>query len=261
MFFRTYQRFIAGFPSKRYRAHSVSMNKSRKFAAFIIITVILTAFSGIASAQEEEEDGEHGLYIEHPKVFFGGVVAGANFSQVDGDYYAGYRKVGLNIGGIVYTQFAKHAAVSLEILYSQKGSTSNGEQPSPAKVAVQVLQYHINANYAEIPIMINYFDKRRSHAGIGFSYGRLVNADEMLHVVRTDSNNAYRNVDLRKYPFKKDAFDFLAGAELHLWKGLFLNVRFQYSLLPIRTELPPAEYARSKQFSNMWVMRLMYLIK
>jgi Outer membrane protein beta-barrel domain len=265
MFFRSNQRFSAVSSSKWYGACSFSMNKSRKFAALILIAIILSAFSGTLYAQDVEDDDEpHGLYVEKPRIFYGGLLIGSNFSQVDGDFYAGYRKTGMNVGGIMYAQLAKHAAVSLEILYSQKGSTSNGAQISPANGNVVVLQYRISNNYAEIPVMVNYFDKRKSHFGVGVSYGRLVNSSEVLHENRYDTAHAiwvYRNVDLTKYPFKKDAFDILAGVEMHLWKGLFLNVRFQYSLTPIRTELPPAEYARANQHNNMWVVRLMYLLK
>ena len=233
------------------------MNKSRKFAALLIITVILIAFGSAAHAQDD--DGEpHGLYVEQPRVFYGGLIIGANFAQVDGDYFAGYHKIGLNVGGIVYAQVAKHVALSMEILYSQKGSKSNIPEPSLTLPNTYIIKYGINLNYAEIPIMINYFDKRKSHFGVGVSYGRLVSSSETLQV---DSSKAIRNIDLNnKYPFTPNAFDLLAGFELHLWKGLFLNVRFQYSLVPIRTNLPP-DYSRADQYNNLWVVRLMYLLK
>lgn len=238
-----------------YGANPVSMNKSRKFAAHLIIIAILMAFSGPLLAQEEEEEGT-GMYLEQPKLFYGGLIAGANFSQVDGDFFAGYHKSGINIGAIVYSELAKHVAVSMEILYAQKGSRSVMPRAQPT---ITIVKYGIKANYAEIPVMINYFDKRKSHFGVGLSYGRLVNSSETVTI---DTNGSLREVDFNsKYPFKKDALDILAGAQLHLWKGLFLNVRFQYSLIPVRTQLPPAEYARANQYNNLWVVRLMYLLK
>ena len=236
------------------------MNKSRKFAALKIIAVILAVFPALARAQETEGDEPEGMYIEQPRIFYGGLVVGANFSQVDGDYYAGYRRVGVNAGGIVYTQLAKHVALSLEILYSQKGSKDDGPQVSPANAKILVTKYGINTSYAEIPVMINYFDKRKSHFGVGVSYSRLVGSTETLQI--DTSVLAPQNIDLnQKYPFNKDNFDILAGVELHLVKGLFLNVRFQYSLTPIRTQIPPIDYARATQYNNMWVVRLMYLLK
>ena len=237
------------------------MSKSRKFAAIIPLTIgILIAFSHLAHAQESDDDEEHGLYIEKPRVFYGGLIAGANFSQVDGDYFAGYRKIGLNAGGIVYAQLAKHVAISLEILYSQKGSKSDGPQYSPGNTSLLITKYSIAANYAEVPVMINYFDKRRSHFGIGVSFSRLVSSNESI---TTDSLSTIRTIPLDlQYPFKKNDFNFLAGVEIHLVKGLFLNVRFQYSILPIRSgaDLPPIQYARADQYNNLWVLRLMYLV-
>jgi len=233
------------------------MNKSRKFVAFILITLILSGFAGKVMAQIADEEEPHGLYVEKPKVFYAGLLAGANFSQIDGDYYAGYHKVGLNVGGIAYAQIAKHVALSMEILYSQKGSKSDGAQSSKKIPDTYILDYGINNNYAEIPVMINYFDKRKSHFGVGVSYSRLISSNETLHTI--DTSNVVQSINLNNlYPFKKNSFDVLAGVELHLWQGLFLNVRFQYSITPVRATVP-ANYARSQQYNNLWVVRLMYL--
>ena len=57
-------------------------------------------FSGIVCAQDDDEP--KGMYLEDDKLFYAGFLAGANFAQVDGDYFAGYRKVGANVGAIAY---------------------------------------------------------------------------------------------------------------------------------------------------------------
>ena len=234
------------------------MNKSRKFGALIIIAVILIAYSEVVHAQNIDNDENEGPYIERKRVFYGGLVAGVNFAQVDGDYFAGYHKIGLNAGGIVYAQVIRHVALSMEILYSQKGSRNNLPTFSNTLPNVLIVKYGISANYAEVPIMINYFDKRKSHFGLGVSYSRLVNSTETLQI---DSSNKVQSIDLNnKYPFAANNFDFIAGANLHLWKGLFLNLRFQYSIVPMRTNLPP-DYARANEYNNLWAVRLMYLLK
>jgi Outer membrane protein beta-barrel domain len=232
------------------------MNKSRYLKALLVTTFFCTAFFSRAFAQQTDDE-EKGLYIVKPREFYGGLVAGANFSQVDGDYYAGYHKVGANVGGIVYARLAKKLALSMEILYTQKGSKSSGAELSEKLPDVYIVKYGINNTYAEVPVMINLFDRQKSHIGIGLSYSRLVNSSESL---QADSFNLIRNVNLSGYNFQKNNLDFLAGAQLHLWKGLFFNVRFQYSLIPIRTDIPE-DYARSKQYNNMWVVRLMYLVQ
>jgi hypothetical protein len=260
MFFRSIPRLATVFSSIWYGGNPVSMNKSRKFAALILITVILSLFSGAVRAQDNDDLEDHGLYVQPFKVFQGGIVAGGNFSQVDGDYFAGYHKIAFNGGGIVYTHFSKRVALSMELLYSQKGSKSNLPQVSPGDPFITIIKYGINLNYLELPVMINYFDKRKSHIGVGVAYSRLIKSKETVQV--QDTTGKITSPDFNQtYPFQADAFDFIAGADLHLWQGLFLNIRFQYSLIPIRTDIPPPAYARAEQYNNMWVVRLMYLLK
>jgi hypothetical protein len=192
-------------------------------------------------------------YIEEPRLFYGGLLAGGNFSQVDGDNFAGYHKVGMNVGGIVYARMAEHVAASLEILYSQKGARGHKVQNSNNQ-AYAIQKYNINLNYAEVPIQINYFDKRKSHFGAGFSYSQLISGEEKIESIPTFPD------DLSQYPFKKFDINFLAGGNLHLYKGLFLNVRFQYSVVSMRKKYHP-EIGRAEQFNNMWTLRLMYLFQ
>jgi hypothetical protein len=228
------------------------MDKSRKFGALLLTTVFLLTFTVCTKAQLINETD--GMYLDNPRLFYAGVVAGANFAQVDGDNFAGYYKPGLNIGGIGYVHIKNHLALNWEILYSEKGAKNNISRLSNLDTAVLITSYKANLNYAEIPVMLNYFDKRKSHVGMGFSYSRLIGDGK--ETIRTDPPNT---VDLTKYPYRKDNIDFLVGAQLRMWKGLFLNIRFQYSLIPARTVSPEA-YARSqKQYNNVWAVRLMYL--
>ncbi|MES2702238.1 MAG: porin family protein [Bacteroidota bacterium] len=203
---------------------------------------ILTACSTRLAAQR---------LADEYSTFYGGVIGGVNFSQIDGDNFAGYNKVGFNVGAIVYTKFDEHIAASLEILYSQKGSRSTkwAESETPG---IYVVEHRIKLNYAEVPVMINYFDRRKSHFGAGLSYSQLATSTE------TFRTSPVQNYDLNKFPFKKMDLNFILGGDLHLYHGLFLNLRFQYSLISIRDTLP-ASNRKASQFSNMWVMRLMYL--
>lgn len=189
-------------------------------------------------------------YVEDLKRFYGGVVLGANFTQVDGDRFAGYNKAGLNTGGIVYINFTEHVAASLEILYSQKGARAT--KPQQIDNGSYITDYGITLNYAEIPVMINYIDKHKSNVGIGLSYARLGTSKESI----TTNPPLIYNAD--DYPFKKSDLNLLLGGNLHLWKGLFLNMRAQYSLISIRDKIPQT-YARAAQFNNLWTVRVMYL--
>src|SRR4051812_22334962 len=56
------------------------------------------------------------------KLFEGRLVAGFNFSGLQGSAVSGFSKVGINAGGMVYTHFKTMFGLSLELLYSQKGA-------------------------------------------------------------------------------------------------------------------------------------------
>lgn len=189
-------------------------------------------------------------YEEVPRTFYGGLLAGAAFSQVDGDAYAGYNKVGINAGGIVYARLADKFAASIEITYAEKGARGHYDFYLNSSDTI-VNDYRIKLRYAEVPIQLNFFDRRRSHFGAGFSYAQLITGEEVIGTNRGD-------LDASGYPFRKADVNFLLTGNLHLVKGLFLNARFQYSLLPVRKSHYPG-IGRSEQFNNVWVLRMMYL--
>lgn len=212
--------------------------------SIVLILIFIAGLVPGASAQDEEEMYEN-------RTFYGGLVLGTNFAQIDGDNFAGYNKVGLNVGGLVYIKLDEHIATSLEILYSQKGSKS--KSPQVLAPGYYITKYGVNLNYAEVPVMINYFDKRKSHFGAGLSYSQLASSNENI-ATNPAPVIAY---DQTKYPFKKSDLNLLLSGSLHMYKGFFLNLRFQYSLITIRNSVP--NVTRAEQFNNMWTLRVMYL--
>ena len=223
-----------------------------KLLSLITLTLLLNTCTRVI-AQDEDDDESHGIYIQKPKFITVGLVAGANLAQVDGDNYVGYRKIGANLGGIAHIRLYRHLTFSFETLYTQKGAKSDIIRASTTNNTIYALKYGATLNYVEIPLMINYFDRRKSHIGVGISYSRLLNASETLETSEPVG------IDLDKYPFHKDNYDLVAGASLRLWKGLFAGFRFQYSLAPIRTASPPGFSRDQRQYSNLWTVRVMYL--
>lgn len=191
-------------------------------------------------------------YVEEPRTFYGGLIGGVNFSQVDGDNYKGYKKMGINTGVVVYAQLLPQLAGSLEILYTQKGAKSKLTAPSNGYAYI-VSKQNISLSYAEIPVQLNYFDKRKSHFGGGFSYSQLIGSKEEIVL----QNTTYK-YDETKHPFKKMDINFVLSGQLHLYKGLFAGLRFQYSLVSIRNDVD-LEFGREQQFNNVFALRLMYL--
>src|SRR5690606_35404059 len=112
-----------------------------------------------------------------------------------------------------------------------------------------ISKYRIDLNYAEIPLQINYFDKRRSHFGGGLSYSQLVSSKEEIIA-------AGQQVNTDTLKFRKADLNLVVGGNLHLIKGLFLHLRFQYSLIPIRTkENINLNYGRAEQYNNLFAVR------
>jgi len=218
------------------------------------INTILSVLFFVLISQESKAQNPTNYYVEDPRTFYGGLLLGTNFSQVDGDTYAGYHKVGLNMGGIMYARLDEDLAFSMELLYTQKGSRGHYEVGIP-NTNLLIKTFQINLNYVEIPLQINYFDRRKSHFGTGFSYSKLLNSEENITIF---DGAVIRNGVNGKYPFNEDNIDFLLTGCMHLKDGWFLNLRFQYSVIPIRHDVDP-NYGRTDQHSNIWALRLMYL--
>src|SRR5690606_39022291 len=160
----------------------------------------------------------------------GGLVAGINTSQVDGDGYKGYKKTGFTGGGVLFLPFGDMdmpidatIALSLEVLYTQKGAFGPDLIPGTS-----FKSQRINLHYAEVPVQLNlYRGPRKSGFGAGFSVAYLGFSEETVE--RTNGP-----VIKDGMPFKKFDFNFVATGNIHLWKGFFLSPRFQYSLASVR---------------------------
>ena len=221
-----------------------SLNKMRhlKNKTLLLICCILAGTVVPSYSQESYELFEN-------KSFYTGLIFGSNFCQVDGDNFAGYHKFGFNIGGAAYIKLDEHITGSMEVLYSQKGSRST--MPQLLAAGFYITNYGITLNYAEIPVLINYYDDHKNHFGGGLSYGRLGTSKEYI------TTNPPTTYDPNDYQFKKNDLNLLLNGSLHVYKGLFVNLRFQYSLLSIRSKVP--NITKGTQYNNLWTIRLMYL--
>jgi hypothetical protein len=209
-----------------------------------VLTVVVFTYSN-APAQS---------YYEEPlKVFSGGLILGMNFTQVDGDTYFGYHKVGLNAGGVVYVHFTKVFGASMELLYSQKGS--RGESVLESSTAgTYVAKYFMNLNYVEVPVTLHIVSHKFDFEG-GASYARLIKSKEWIQtdmpVIIDPDHNRYNTSDV----------ELIFGLGREVYKHWFLNLRFQYSLTSVR---PPERipvgfgYGSIGQFNNLFSLRVIY---
>ena len=209
----------------------------------------------------------------YPQKFIGSVIAGGNISQVDGDMVAGYCKMGFN-GGMSVTlplDDKYHWYGTIELLFSQKGSYESvkrhGYFVSDTNHLVlqnedysvpfnRKIKYKLNLDYVEVPVVFHYEDHHTGCAiGAGFAWGRLVRAHEI-------ENGWTTTTDVRSKTYRTSDWSVIADAQIRLYKGLKLNVRFQYSLRSLRTrdyydKIKEESWTR-KEYNNVISVRLIY---
>jgi hypothetical protein len=180
----------------------------------------------------------------------GGLSVGMNLTQVDGDELYGFHKFGLNVGPMVSIPFGKKSnwSISMELLYSQKGAYHGS--------SVDTLNYKLVQDYAEIPVLIHFTDKKIISGGVGFSYGQLINFKE-THSLFFDS--LYRP----QTSMSNSDISVIADLQIRLWYRLWANIRYQYSMKSNRTMLiydpnipnPITRY----QYNNVITVRLTWM--
>jgi uncharacterized protein (UPF0332 family) len=187
------------------------------------------------------------------KFFYAGVALGINASQIDGDYFSGFHKAGLNTGIISYIKFNPQLYGNIELLYSAKGARSVQEYNSPQVGTVPVI-YSAKLNYVEIPLLIHYQVQDHTHAGIGLSYNRLFSAKESIDEVIPNSIN-------RRSPnFKQEDINLLLSIAYQLSGNLFARARYQYSLTTIRDAAQiPIEFGTPSQHNNLFALQFFLL--
>jgi hypothetical protein len=177
--------------------------------------------------------------------FEGGLLAGYNATQVEGDTYKGFNKPGVIAGLYVQTDVAPAVFLAMEIKYSQKGARNKMKPEHPEK-------YIMRLGYIDVPV---YMAFRTNNVGSiigGVSTGFLMHSAELdeYGAFPKEDQNAFNNIDLQ--PFIGFQFDFL--------DNLKADLRFAFSVLPIRGQ--PGEgtnyYWHNNQFSNVISLALYY---
>ena len=237
----------------------------------------------------------------HAQIIKGEVFLGGNLAQVDGDECFGYKRFGVHAGAGALVPITSWMDVGLEVLFNQKGAykrdaiVSNSTYP---------YAYNLKLNYAEIPLMIYLTDKDRYSIGVGVSYGRIVGLDEKNDGISTgialgdgklhwkeneenlpdisqvsEINELAEIVHSAGFPdtvylssvvansntYRPHDFNICADLRFRIWEGIHAELRYQYSLRPIRTRmfyedagLILANQIRL-QYNNSITLRIVYI--
>lgn len=187
------------------------------------------------------------------QLFRGELIAGFNKSQVDGDEAYRFKKYGLNFGVGVSVPVYRNFFSSMELIYSEKGSKLKASVNDSMDGS-----YRLNLNYVEVPVLFYYTDKDVISAGAGFSWGRLINANE------TEKRYTIAPVDLDTV-YSRNDWNAIADLRLRIYKNLKVNVRYAYSIRRIgERDVRDSESGQwilnNKQYNNLWTFRLIYMI-
>jgi hypothetical protein len=173
--------------------------------------------------------------------FEGGFFGGFSASQLDGDTYSGYNKIGLTGGAYFTRKISRDLTWKTEIRYIQKGSNKKVTEASATI-------YRTSLHYAEVPLMLQYFKNKNL-----FFEGGLV--PEVLLASKEEDETGI----ITEKPFHRFSFEGTAGAGYFFTKHLAGGMRFTYSLYPARAHASNQTYRLNLgQRNNVFSFSLYY---
>ena len=146
------------------------------------------------------------------------LAAGVSPSQVHGDAYSGFHKIGVMGGVGVETVFSEKVSLNLSFLFIQKGAQKN---PNPTKGDLSA--YYLNLNYLEVPILVSYTQKK-------FLFDAGISAAYLINYYEADQNYRYTGI----FPFQKFDYSVKIGLGYHINKKWFVNFRSSNSFITTR---------------------------
>lgn len=178
--------------------------------------------------------------------FNGGVLAGFNGSQVEGDNYKGYNKPGAVAGFYVETDIAPAVFVGMEIKFNQKGARKKITTKDPEK-------YIMRLNYIDLPVYAGFRTGEWGAVLAGIQPGYLLSGKEfdVYGEFPREDKAEFNNLDLQA----------LVGFQFDFLDYLKADLRFAFSVLPIRGKpIDTPVYWLNNQFNNVISLALYYQI-
>lgn len=167
------------------------------------------------------------------QTFQASLLAGGNFSQIDGDDLFGYHQLGANAGIRVVAILNDRWRVGPEILFSQQGARRNQNSTNVSEFD------RIDLNTLEVPLMVYYKDWRLT-AEAGLSYQNLFS----YTVVSSGGEDITAAT-----PLNSDLVAIKAGVTFFLTERLGLNLRFSKHLTDIDPDNTPNTSFKGKSVS------------
>lgn len=165
--------------------------------------------------------------------FEGGLIAGFNITQIDGDLLYGFHKIGLNVGGKVDVVLSERWRAGIEFLFVQHGASRSRLDNTSS------VYDDIKLNMVEVPLMAHFRDWKMQ-ASAGVSYGRIFNS-EIIDITGEDITETIQ--------LSEDVFSIILGGGFHFTENWFLDIRWSRWLNNIRQdEIIPIQGGESGKF-------------
>jgi len=179
--------------------------------------------------------------------FDGGLLGGLAGTQVDGDGYGGYDKLGF-IGGVwVNRPLTNNYHLEFQIRYIQKGSYWDRKQDG-----IRVEFYRLKLNYMEVPTLISREIKDDIFIVGGITAGYLWSVSEKRE-------GEYRAWEDEKN-FRRIEMSAKIGGEYQFHSSWSVSAFFSYSLYPIRPFTVYSDWRRRMgQTNNVLELYLKYM--
>ena len=171
----------------------------------------------------------------------GFVAAGGAVSQVEGDELKGFKQLGLNagVGAMIDLTGSDRLLLDVEVLYAQRGAWQKTTSDN-------VYCMNLYLNYVDIPLLLTYHDPIGGIiAGAGLTYGRLV--QQPHSVIYYNDRDVIPDTAMN---FLKNDLTATVDFRFPIWRGLQIDLRWQYSLIAIRKDWQFAHYDGKDAYGN-----------
>ena len=162
----------------------------------------------------------------------GFVSSGITLSQIEGDELKSYSKWGYSGGVGAIAGFDRYETwnMSLEALFTQRGSYNGSGDP---------YSLALRLDYVDIPLMVHYRDPWGGMLlGLGLCYSRLV--QQPSGKMRYDPT--YFFPDTNDMAFLNNDLQAVVDIRFPVWRGLWFNIRWNYSLLAVKRDWEFTEF-------------------
>jgi len=163
--------------------------------------------------------------------FSAGLILGANFTQMDGDFFVGFDKRGLTGGIKAYAYLTNRASLVVEILYTQKGANI---PHGTVLLSTSKKDRMINLNYVEIPLLVKFKvqpELYRAYIEAGPVVSKLFNHKIIENDPSTIRGTVYNDLTDE---FSSFEYNFLVGLGFD-YRKFDISLRYNFGLSKLYT--------------------------